>query len=157
MLEWLDLWLMMLNYLLKERVFLLRYKETKKINAILLFGRNPRKMSQTGNPHGVMEDLDGTLSAQLWLHLFSRHGQLIFILVVLILDSLIMIMKLHNQRPTMDVITGLITSGTQVICTSKTAKCQRVRRISSQLGSACKLIPRDKSDTYSCCITGPIP
>mmetsp|Transcript_9163 Transcript_9163/g.6514 ORF Transcript_9163/g.6514 Transcript_9163/m.6514 type:complete len:235 (+) Transcript_9163:339-1043(+) len=156
-LEWLEVWLMMLNYLLKERVYLLKLRGIRKINATLLFGRSLRKMNHSGCHLGVTEDLDGILSAQLWQHLFSRHGQLIFILVESISDSPIMITKLHNQRLTMDVITGLITFGTQATCTLKSVKCQRVRRISSLLKSACKLTPKDNSDTCSFCTVGPTP
>jgi hypothetical protein len=75
----------MLICVMKEKVssltlLSLHQREEKRT---LPSGRKPRLVNPHGLLNGVREDLDGTLSALLWLLPFSRNSLWIFILEVL--------------------------------------------------------------------------
>ena len=121
----------------------------KKINSISLCGKRAKKTSLNGTHLGVKEDQDGTLNVQLWQLNTSKSTLLIFILEVLIWDSLIMTMRLHNLRLTTIVIHGLPTSFIVVIYTSKAEKWRSLWRTSLPLVKSWRFTIIDKLDSYS--------
>lgn len=52
------------NFLTKQKVLFLSFKETKRMPLTLFFGKKARKMSLSGLLLGEMEDLDGISSVQ---------------------------------------------------------------------------------------------
>lgn len=120
----------------------------------LLFGKNQSLMNQSGSHLGEKVDQDGTLSALLWLLVFSKSIQLIFTQEELIFDSLIMTMKLHNLRLITSVTIGLTIFGILVTCIFKARRCQNHWKISLQLNKFCRILIQDKFVSYFCFILG---
>ena len=120
----------------------------------LLFGKSQNLKSRSGSPPGEKADQVGTLSALLWLLVFSKSIQSIFIQEELISDFLIMTMKLRNPRLITNVTIGLTISGTLATCIFKARRCQNHLRILLRLNKFCRILIQDRFVSYSYFIPG---